>query len=78
MFFGAFSISAVKLVLGLPWDSEILDRMYWQLGEMASNQSYTYPIGVHFDQYDPRKCDMIDMIMWPMDNDQVVVAMVTR
>ena len=31
---GPFSLSAVKLVLGLPWDSEILDRMYWQLGEM--------------------------------------------
>ena len=29
-----FSLSTVKLVLGLPWDLEILDRMYWQLGEM--------------------------------------------
>ena len=28
-------LSAVKLVLGLPLDSEILDRMYWQLGEMC-------------------------------------------
>ena len=27
MFFGAFSLSTIKLVLGLPWDSEIHERM---------------------------------------------------
>ena len=27
MFFGAFYLSVVKLVLELPWDLEILDRM---------------------------------------------------
>ena len=35
-------------------------------------------IEVHFDQYDLRKLDKVDMIMWPMHDDQVVVAMVTR
>ena len=29
MFLGTLNL--VKVALGLPWDSKILDRMYWQL-----------------------------------------------
>ena len=59
MLFGTFSLSAVKLVLGLPWDLEILDGMYWQLrGDVQVINAILYPIGVHFNQYDPCKHDM--------------------
>ena len=52
MFFGASSSSAVKLILGFPWDLEILDGMLWQLGVMCKLTTLYLPNRVHFDQYD--------------------------
>ena len=39
MLFGAFSLSAVKLVLGLPWDLEILDNVMAVRGDVQVNNS---------------------------------------
>ena len=58
MFFGASCLSTVKLVLGLPWDLEILDGMKWQLGEMCKLTTLYLPIRVHLDQYDRNEHDM--------------------
>ena len=44
MFFGPSSLSAVKLILGLPWNLEILDGMYWQLSEMCKLTTLYLPI----------------------------------
>jgi len=46
------------LILGLPWDLEILDEMYWQLGEMCKLTTLYLPNRMHFDQYDHNKHDM--------------------
>ena len=58
MFFGAFSLSVVKLILGLPWDLEILDEIQWQFSEMCKLTTLYLPNRVHFDQYDHNKHDM--------------------
>ena len=50
MVLGAFYLSAVKLVLGMPWDLEITE-CNGCLERCASIQPYTCPVGVHFDKY---------------------------
>ena len=51
MLFGSFSPSGIKIVLGLTWDWEICDRMYWQLGEMYCKAFLYLPDGGSFDWY---------------------------
>ena len=57
MVLGAFYLSAVKLVLGMPWDLERTECSGC-LERCASIQPYTCPVGVHFDKYDLHKHDM--------------------